>query len=158
MTYKGNGDHKHNEHIDYNQIRLGNAGPPSLEGSVILTLVGAGLIVLGFPLLAFGGGIYIFAAIIMMVGIAAFAYGVFKGGVLIIAGYMRDFRKHWQPRYKKAAIIGALVGLFFSLLFLPAAPVLMIVGAATAVHFARRAEGDTAFPSFPPTDSDTHQS
>lgn len=151
-------DHKHNEHIDYNQIRLGNAAPASLEGSVILTLVGAGLIVLGFPLLAFGGAVYIFAAIIMLAGIAAFSLGVFKGGVLILAGYIRDFRKHWKPRYKKAAFIGALAGLFFSLLFLPAAPVLMIVGAATAVHFARKAEGDTAFPSFPPTDSDTHQS
>ncbi len=156
MTHRD--DHKHNDHIDYNQIKLGNAAPASLEGSVILTLVGAGLIVLGFPLLAFGGGVYIFAAIVMLAGLSAFAYGVFKGGVLILAEYIRDFRKHWNPRYKKAAFIGAFIGLFFSLLFLPAAPVLMIVGAATAVHFMRKAEGDSAFPSFPPTDSDTHQS
>lgn len=146
-------DHQHHEHIDYNQIKLGNAAPPSLEGSVLLTLLGTGLIVLGFPLLAFSGGVYIFALILVVLGITAFAYGVFKGGMLVIAGYIRDFRKHWKPRYKKAALIGAFIGLFFSLLFLPAAPVLMVVGAATAVHFVRKAEGDTAFPSFPAENS-----
>lgn len=148
------------EQIDYNQIKLGNNAPASLEISVILTLLGAALIVLGFPLLAFGGSIYIFALLLMMGGVGAFAYGVLKGGVFVLAGYMRDFREHWKPRYKKSAFIGALIGLFFSLLYLPAAPVLMIVGAATAVHFARKAEGDQAFPSFSPderTTANNHQ-
>ncbi|HEY0900772.1 MAG TPA: hypothetical protein VGD95_01485, partial [Micavibrio sp.] len=144
-----NHQHKNeHEHIDYNRIKLGHGAPASLEASVILTLVGAGLILIGFPLMAFGGTIYIFAIIFLVAGVCAFTYGVLKGGVFVLAGYLRDFRQHWKPRYKKPALIGALVGLFFSLLFLPAAPVLMIVGAATAVHFARKAEGDQAFPSF----------
>ncbi len=101
---------------------------------------------------------FIFVGLILfIVGAIAFIYGAIKGGFFIIAGYLRDFRKHWRPQYRNVAIFGALIGLFFSLLYLPAAPILMIVGAATAVHFARRAEGDTALPSFPPSDSDTHQ-
>ncbi len=138
-----------NEHIDYNQIKLGQGAPAPLEVSVILTLLGAGLIIIGFPLLAFGGSIFIFAVILLLGGLGAFAYGVLRGGVFVLAGYLRDFRQHWQPRYKKPAFVGAVIGLFFSLLFLPSAPILMIVGAATAVHFARNAEGDQAFPSFP---------
>ena len=157
MTDHGKYQQQHNEHIDYNRIKLGNAAPASLEGSVILTLIGAGLIIIGFPLLAFGGSIYIFAVILMIAGLCAFTYGVLKGGVVVLAGYMRDFKRHWKPRYKKPALIGALIGLFFSLLFLPSAPILMIVGAATAVHFARKAEGDQAFPSFPARDSDTQR-
>lgn len=146
-----------NEQIDYSDIRLGGGAPASLELSVILTLSGAGLTVLGFPLMAFGGTIFVFGLLLTILGILAFAYGAFKGGFIIIAGYINDFKKHWRSEYKKAALIGAFIGLFFSLLFLPAAPILMIVGAATAVHFARKSEGDTAFPTFPPDDSDTRQ-
>lgn len=145
------------DQIDYKDIRLGGGAPASLELSVIMTLAGAGLVIIGFPLLAFGGGVYIFGLLLTLFGLLAFLYGAFKGGFIIIAGYINDFKKHWRPQYKKPAIIGALIGLFFSLLYLPAAPVLMIVGAATAVHLARKAEGDTAFPAFPAEDSDTQQ-
>lgn len=154
----GSDDHRYNDHIDYGALRLGNAEPVSLERSVLLTLAGAALAVVGFPLLAFDGGVYIFSLVMLFAGMAAFFCGFLGGCYLIIAGYVHDFRAHWQPRYKKAAFWGALVGLFFSLLYYPAAPVLIVAGAAVAVHLVRKAGGDTAFPSFPPTDSDTRQS
>lgn len=146
-----------NDQIDYKDIKLGDGAAARVESSVLLTLAGASLLIIGFPLLAFGGAVHLFGLIVFMVGLLAFLYGAFQGGFFILAGYLRDFKKHWRPQYRNVAVLGALVGLFFSLLFLPAAPILMAFCAATAVHFARKAEGDTALPSFPPQDSDTHQ-
>lgn len=145
------------DHIDYHSIKLGRGAPEVLESSVLLTLAGAGLILMGFPFSAFGGAAQIFGLVLLVGGGVVFLYGALTGGFFIISGYVGDFREHWRPRYKKALLIGALAGLFFSLPYLPAAPILMIVCAVVAVHFVRKASGDTAFPSFPAEDSDTRQ-
>ena len=145
------------DHIDYHGIKLGKGAPEPVESGALMTLAGAGLILVGLPFSAFGGNVQIFGLILLISGVVSFLYGAVTGGVFIIGGYLRDFRKHWRPRYKKALLIGALAGLFFSLPYLPAAPILMVVCAAVAVHFVRKASGDTAFPSFPAEDSDTRQ-
>lgn len=129
-----------------------------LQYSVMFTLFGAVFMVLGFPFLAFGGGLYIFGVIIFLIGLAAFTYGVFEGGLVVIGGYFKDFRKHWRPHYKKPALIGALIGLFISLIYWPVAPIFMLIGAAIGVHWARKADGDTAFQTLPDpvaTETDT---
>ncbi len=150
--------HMHiDEHTSRHGFNLGRGAPPVLESSVLLTLAGAGMALIGLPFAAFGGNVQIFGLILLLSGVASFLYGAVTGGAFIISGYVRDFRKHWRPRYKKALLTGALAGLFFSLPYLPAAPILMIVCAAVAVHFVRKASGDTAFPAFPAEDSDTRQ-
>lgn len=145
------------EQIDYKSVRLGTGAPASLELSVLLTLGGVGLAVVGLPLLVFGGTIHFFGMILGIAGIVLFGYGLITGGYTIIKAYVQDFRTHWRRQYIKGALIGAAVGLFMSLLFIPAAPILMLTGAALGVHFTRKLAGDTAFPALPPEDSDTHK-
>lgn len=120
-----------------------------LQYSVMFTLFGAMFMVLGFPFMAFGGGLYYFGMILFLIGLGAFTYGVFEGGLVVIGGYFKDFKRHWRPHYKKAALIGALIGLFISLIYWPVFPIFMLIGAAIGVHVARKADGDTAFQTLP---------
>lgn len=144
-----------NDQLDAQDFKKwGGAGPAPLENSVLLTLLGVGFMTIGLPLTAFGGTVMIFGAILSVTGIAALGFGLIRGGWFLLVGYIRDFKAHWRRAYIKPAIAGAAAGLFFSLLFPPSAPILMLVGAAAVVHFARKIRGDTALPRFPaPADS-----
>lgn len=138
------------DQIDKQDLKWGGAGPRALEQSVLLTLGGIGLLCVGLPLLAFGGTIMIFGAILSGLGGLALGFGFVRGGLFLLAGYIKDFMGHWQKDYILPALGGGLFGLFLSLLYLPAAPVLVIFCTALAVHLARKIKGDTAFPSYPP--------
>lgn len=135
--------------LDAQDLKWGGAGPAALENSVLLTLLGVGLVTVGLPLMAFSGTVMIFGTVLVLGGIAALGYGLLRGGWFLIIGYIRDFKAHWQWNYIKPALAGALVGLFFSLLFPPSAIILMPVGAAIFVHFTRKIKGDSALPRFP---------
>lgn len=136
--------------LDKQDLKWGGAGPAPLENSVLLTLAGIGFLCVGLPLMAFGGTVMIFGGILSVLGGLALAYGLIRGGLFLVIGYLKDFVTHWQSAYTGPAILGAVLGLFLSLLYLPAAPILMVVCAALAVHFVRKVKGDTAFPSYPP--------
>lgn len=138
-----------NDQLDVQDLKWGGAGPVPLESSVLLTLLGIGLMTVGLPLMAFGGTVMVFGGILAVAGAAALGFGLIRGGWFLLVGYLHDFKTHWHPAYIKPAIAGAIVGLFFSLLFPPAAPILMLVGAAIVVHFTRKIKGDTALPQFP---------